>query len=1106
MYFSTFCVTVDSSLSFSLPFSFPARPTAALDATFEGGHASDKHSVSSSDFQQLSLLYNECSLSAIANWTKGGHATKDYSPDQKVGKADTRTYHYPVAGSMFHMCNQCNLWGHYDSECTEIQAEETIHLAESTRVQQSLCQFVREETSNRSRPGRRPLVHATSVLQLSQNEDDKTTRDASSSSHREHHTLTRSPQKSRSSIEAGKSKNAIKSNMCEICNSAYKADDLLLCDGCDLLFHMQCLNPPIQHVPDCDWFCEKCQSYDSDVSSVVELEACDGFVIEQRRRGGNELNTVKEEESKGLGFTDGSWSVALGVVPRETLTSITSDIVAIDQTNESEAEATSDEDPDNIPDLAMGELCWAKRGSAHMGMLGRDEYWPAMVVVVDPSSTKNRIPYHVKFFSLIGAHCIRPTEVLPFYKHYEEIAKPRLSDKNMNGYDSYRSALNAAVAEVGFTSLGQVLKRAREIKNDSGNKSLEKHHINCRFGYVGSSRGRPSGWEGADSTTVDGIEILARSAQGGVARVNSSLPTPSKNIPISGKKRSGDDDVVFVEAHSSYGKTNGDGSEFKRRRVDEPATSGTMPSADTLDLNDLPTISKLSPEQLLGGLVAWVGAADSSITADESNNEKINTLAVPELHVGIGCFLDDESGKLLVRTLVGLDDILVPGQISTRRSRSRRAASRPHLSAEASAILPASMPPKLQLHSIEFGASLWVPVESCLLLDAAPKTTIYNFSAPSGKLGLSFVDKKNAEGAIVSRIRASSSLISRISPGDSIVAINGEDVSKMTAAEMKAALSLTAQGERTLTVIGGGHVAVQQRRGMKFCQEWLATTLNAAKNDAAQLERMAADEREERMIELDRTGMITRKGSPTRQNMCSPSRQNERLPVDAPLVTAAVEPTANRTSNTNEVEEKIQGRTMASGAEPKEVVDNKPEANSQLSDSATAPPELEAAGATDDTAVEVEGEVHLGDGIYEAERILDEKTRSSRQGATHFLVKWKGTDETTWEPARNILNQNLVSIFYATRAATKLRKTGEAKDPSSFTSKMIALLDKGEKILKANIHNPSSPRKKRRICPFCRQHFREASSFSGHVRLHSAVENYKTIKECSKIIESDWFD
>jgi hypothetical protein len=140
MCFSTLCVTVDSSLSFSLPFSFPARPAAALEATFEGRHASDKHSVSSSDFQQLSLLYNECSLSAIANWTKGGRTTKDDSPDQKVGKADTRTYHYPVAGSMFHMCNQCNLWGHYDSECTEIQADETIHLAESTRVQQSLCQ------------------------------------------------------------------------------------------------------------------------------------------------------------------------------------------------------------------------------------------------------------------------------------------------------------------------------------------------------------------------------------------------------------------------------------------------------------------------------------------------------------------------------------------------------------------------------------------------------------------------------------------------------------------------------------------------------------------------------------------------------------------------------------------------------------------------------------------------------------------------------------------------------------------------------------------------------------------------------------------------------
>ena len=206
-------------------------------------------------------------------------------------------------------------------------------------------------------------------------------------------------------------------------------------------------------------------------------------------------------------------------------------------------------------------------------------------------------------------------------------------------------------------------------------------------------------------------------------------------------------------------------------------------------------------------------------------------------------------------------------------------------------------------------------------------------------------------------------------------------------------------------------------------------------------------------------------------------------------------------------EEKLRDATAKEHTKPKAVVDVAPaEDTDQLAKTSTAL-ESEAMGATQDGEDEAEGEVHLGDGIYEAERIVDEHVRSAKSsGATHYLVKWKGTDETTWEPARNILNQNLVSIFYATRAASKLRKTAQAKDPSSFTSKMIAVLEKGEKILKANIHNPSSPGKRRRICPFCRQHFREASSYTGHVRLHSTVENFKTIKEIAKIAESDWFD
>ena len=61
----------------------------------------------------------------------------------------------------------------------------------------------------------------------------------------------------------------IKSNGCELCGSGFKGKDLLLCDGCDGLFHRQCLDPPLESVPVGDWFCNKCNSYDSDVSLLL---------------------------------------------------------------------------------------------------------------------------------------------------------------------------------------------------------------------------------------------------------------------------------------------------------------------------------------------------------------------------------------------------------------------------------------------------------------------------------------------------------------------------------------------------------------------------------------------------------------------------------------------------------------------------------------------------------------------------------------------------------------------------------------------------------------------------------------------------------------------
>ncbi|KAJ1178770.1 hypothetical protein NDU88_004012 [Pleurodeles waltl] len=48
------------------------------------------------------------------------------------------------------------------------------------------------------------------------------------------------------------------STNCEVCGRCDREDRLLLCDGCDAGYHMECLNPPLGSVPVDEWFCPEC--------------------------------------------------------------------------------------------------------------------------------------------------------------------------------------------------------------------------------------------------------------------------------------------------------------------------------------------------------------------------------------------------------------------------------------------------------------------------------------------------------------------------------------------------------------------------------------------------------------------------------------------------------------------------------------------------------------------------------------------------------------------------------------------------------------------------------------------------------------------------------
>ncbi|XP_037087417.1 PHD and RING finger domain-containing protein 1-like [Pollicipes pollicipes] len=45
---------------------------------------------------------------------------------------------------------------------------------------------------------------------------------------------------------------------CEVCGRCDREDRLLLCDGCDAGYHLDCLEPPLDAVPVDEWFCPEC--------------------------------------------------------------------------------------------------------------------------------------------------------------------------------------------------------------------------------------------------------------------------------------------------------------------------------------------------------------------------------------------------------------------------------------------------------------------------------------------------------------------------------------------------------------------------------------------------------------------------------------------------------------------------------------------------------------------------------------------------------------------------------------------------------------------------------------------------------------------------------
>ncbi|XP_053684264.1 PHD and RING finger domain-containing protein 1 [Sabethes cyaneus] len=60
---------------------------------------------------------------------------------------------------------------------------------------------------------------------------------------------------------------------CEVCRRPDREDTMLLCDSCNLGYHMECLDPPLEEIPSGSWYCDCCfaSASDEDDEEVQDL-------------------------------------------------------------------------------------------------------------------------------------------------------------------------------------------------------------------------------------------------------------------------------------------------------------------------------------------------------------------------------------------------------------------------------------------------------------------------------------------------------------------------------------------------------------------------------------------------------------------------------------------------------------------------------------------------------------------------------------------------------------------------------------------------------------------------------------------------------------------
>jgi len=407
-------------------------------------------------FQPFGLVYNECSLAALANWSTQSDVTHATPNGEHL--ITTSSIVVPAASSTYRKCSICDNFGHYEIECLALLKQSTItSMADQVSIQLTLRAF--EEA--------------------------------------------KSYPKSERVIEKDEEDNVTALSNCEVCASAHIGELLLLCDGCGKSYHTTCLNPPLDYVPDGGWFCSSCENYNSDVSTVVEIEGCEGFVIEQQKRKcvvatGEQISFPSKQ---GQDLSDGDGWCSSEAIMRATQ--------ELDRDHAQGKNSSSLKTSHTESTLFPGAICWAMQRQVLYGEMGTIRWWPAIVqAVVKGSSGEKSSTCLVTLVGVHKANAVHHTScALPFLEYFETYGYNKINNLRRRHRGSkmlklFEEAVWSVVNELGFTTWTEVLQKSRELCRDK----------NLSIGSTSSKRLHfilPQ-WAGADEEEIDGIVLLSK--------------------------------------------------------------------------------------------------------------------------------------------------------------------------------------------------------------------------------------------------------------------------------------------------------------------------------------------------------------------------------------------------------------------------------------------------------------------------------------------------------------------------------------------------------------------------------------------------------------------